>query len=500
LLGGLLAVVVLLVYARVGHYRFVDYDDPDYVFNNSHVTSGLSAENLLWAFRSGHAANWHPATWISHMVDCQLFGVNAGPQHLVSVLLHAANTVLLFVVFFRMTGFPWRSATVAALFGLHPQHVESVAWIAERKDVLCGFFWCLTLLAYHRYATRRTWTRYLVVALFLALALMSKPMAVTLPCVLLLLDYWPLNRLRSLDQLKPLLLEKTPLLALSAGASITTFLVQKSWGAVVSDEHSSLLLRVGRAIETYFFYLGKTFWPRELFVPYWYEYKPEFWPLAGMSVMLALLTFAALKFGVRHRFLPVGWFWFLGTLVPVVGLVQVGAQSAADRYTYLPSIGLFVVVTWGAADLLISLRTSRWVIGSVAMAIIAICGIVTFRQAGYWKNSETLFRHTLAADPPNLLAMDSLAWSYATDPDPQLRNGARAVRLAEFCAQVTQYGEPASLRVLAAAYAESHQFALAVETVEAALRLPERLQRGQIRIELQTDLKCYQAGRANHAP
>lgn len=491
LIGAALAASVLLLYARVGGHSFINYDDNQYVFENPRVSGGVSWQNILWAFQTGYAANWHPLTWISHLLDGELFGLNPSPQHVVSAVLHAANAALLFFALQSMTGLPWRSAIVAALFAWHPTHVESVAWIAERKDVLSGFFWMLTLLAYTRYARAPSPGRYGLVALCFALGLLSKPMLVTLPCVLLLLDYWPLHRLRSVAQLRPLLIEKIPLLALSAAASIVTFLVQRAGGAVVRLDDVPLLHRFGGALQSYFFYLGKTFWPRDLFVPYWYDFRPEWLPLAGAGLAFCAITFAVFRYGPRFRYLPVGWCWFLGTLVPVIGLVQVGSQSAADRYTYLPTIGIFLLVVWGAADLLRFWRLDRTIVATASLVMLGACGLLTFRQIGHWKNSVTLFSHTLNVDPPNLVAMNLLAWTYATDLDSRLRDPSKALHLASLTAEITKRRHAVSLRVLAAAHAEAGQFELAAATAREALALPEAKIQPYFTERLEAELAGY---------
>jgi hypothetical protein len=495
-----LAAITALLYASAGGHSFINYDDHQYITENASVRSGITWQNVLWAFRAGYAANWHPLTWISHMLDCQLFGLNPGPQHLVNVLFHCVNAVLLFLAFFRMTGRLWPCAMVAALFAFHPTHVESVAWIAERKDVLSAFFWLLTLLAYERYTRLPSFLGYTLVAVFVVLGLMAKPMVVTLPCVLILLDFWPLNRLRAPADFWRLLLEKIPLFALSFAASVITFLVQRRGGAVISLEDASVLARVGNAMITYLFYLWKIFWPQHLFIPYWYDFTVGPLTLTCVVLVLLFVTFAAIKVGFRYRYVAVGWFWFLGTLVPVIGLVQVGSQSAADRYTYVPSIGLFIVVTWGIADLCRHARISRRVITVCSIIVLAACALLTFRQLGYWKNSETLFQHTLTLDPPNLIAINLLAWTYATDLDPALRHGDKAIELASLTVRITQRTHAVSLKALAAAYAETHQFELAVKTAEEAIGLPDAQRQPDLLLRLKSDLEHYKAGRAIHAP
>jgi protein O-mannosyl-transferase len=379
----------LALYARTAGFGFVNYDDGAYVFDNPHVTGGLSLDNALWAFRSGHAANWHPVTWLSHMLDCTCFGVHPGPQHLVSACFHAANGSLLFLALFRLTGALGRSAFVAALFAFHPVHVESAAWIAERKDVLSAFFSFLTLLAYASYAGRPAWRRYLLLALFFALALLSKPMAVTLPGVLFLLDYWPLQRLASLSQAPRLLLEKLPLLALSVASAVVTVAVQKSGGAVASLETFSFSARVANALLSYVRYLRMLFWPGNLMVEYDYDDAGFTFPAVAAAALLLLLTVAALRCGRRWKYLPVGWFWYLGTLAPVIGLLQVGSQAAADRYTYVPSIGVFLLVAWSGADALSRCRWPRAALPCLCAAALAACATLTWKQLAFWKNSQT---------------------------------------------------------------------------------------------------------------
>lgn len=399
----LIATLVIWAFFPTLQLGFVTYDDPDYVTANERVHEGLSPASILWAFDPSTrvSANWHPLTMVSHLLDFQLYGIKPFGHHLTSLVLHTLNSVLLLILLRRMTGALWCSLAVAAWFGLHPAHVESVAWISERKDVLSGFFWMLTLLAYHQYvrlkteASPQTWKFYfLAVAAFL-FGLLSKPMLVTLPFVLLLLDYWPLNRF-TLAQLRPLLVEKIPFFLLTVASSVITYLVQKQAGATLLIEPISFGSRVANALVSYLRYLGLLFWPTDLVVFYPFQAT---WPLA--TVVLAIFTIGAvtlLAVSLRRdsAYLPVGWFWFLGTLVPVIGFVQVGAQSIADRYTYLPSIGLFVVVAWGADEIRRRWRAPAWPLGAVAAATALACLIATPRQIEYWDDSETLFRRVLA--------------------------------------------------------------------------------------------------------
>lgn len=364
-------VIMFLVVSAAGAYwgvkdnEFVNYDDDEYVTQNSHVQAGLTSEGIVWAFTTTHAANWHPLTWLSHMFDYQLFGPNPQGHHLTSLLLHILNSILLFLVLRRMTDALWQSAFVAVLFALHPLHVESVAWVAERKDILSTFFWILTMWAYVRYVERPGSTRYLMVALPLALGLMAKPMLVTLPFVLLLLDIWPLGRIdlseygdASRDKrdkrprtgivLMRLAKEKIPLFALVAASCLVTFAAQRSGGAVQPMESLPFMDRVVNAIVSYFLYIEKMVWPTDMafFYPYPVHTLPLWQPL-GAGLLLLVITVLVIRTARRKPFLLVGWFWYLGTLIPVIGLVQVGGQAMADRYTYVPYIGLFMVVAWG---------------------------------------------------------------------------------------------------------------------------------------------------------
>lgn len=490
----LLVLATALLYCRSAGYPFINYDDHAYVADNEHVTSGLTLENVKWAFQAGYASNWHPLTWISHMLDCELFGLNAGAMHAVNTLFHAANAALLFLFLRSATGSLWRSVAVAALFAFHPTRVESVAWIAERKDVLAAFFWFLTLLAYQRYTVRPEAGRYGLVVLLLALGLMAKPMAVTLPFALLLLDFWPLNRFQR-ESFGRLLKEKIPLLVVAAASCVITFHVQDAAGSVVSMENQPLHARIGQVLMTYGFYIGKTLWPTNLFIPYWDELAPTHVVLIGALFSLLVLCFGTIWLRTRFPYLAVGWFWFLGTLIPVIGLVQVGAQSAADRYTYIPSIGLLVAIVWGGRDLVRFLRIPLPIVATITAALLIACAALTSRQLGYWRNSKVLFEHAVATDPSNLLAINLLAWTYAADLDPSLRNGDEAVRLATLITEATERRDAQSLATLAAALAETGNFASAIETAEEALRLPSIQTHPQLMADIQHNLKFYRVGR-----
>ncbi len=355
-----LLLLVFLPYAPVCVQGFSVLDDDDYVVRNSIVHAGITWKGFIWALTTNAVANWHPLTWLSHMLDCQLFGVNPGYHHLVNLLLHMANTVLLFLLFRSMTHTLWRSAFIAGLFAVHPLHVESVAWISERKDVLSAFFWILSTCAYVSYVRQPKLLRYLLVMILFALGLMAKPMLVTLPCVFLLLDYWPLERYPSSSFRKNrysksmpfLILEKLPLLALSLASSIITYVVQQQAGAVRSTDAISLSLRFGNAVVGYARYLAKALWPHDLAVYYPYStHGLPLWQICIALLALGSITVFVLRHARERGYLFTGWFWFLGTLVPVIGIVQVGSQAIADRYMYVPIIGLFIMVTWIFAEI-----------------------------------------------------------------------------------------------------------------------------------------------------
>lgn len=394
--------VTFAVYAQVRHFDFVNYDDPDYTFGNPHVRQGLTPQGLEWALTSREAANWFPLTWVSHMLDCQLFGSDSGWHHLHNVLLHALAAIILFVFLRHATGARWRSALVAGLFALHPLHVESVAWVAERKDVLSACFWFLTLWAYLYYTRRPGWARYLVVAFVFCLGLMAKPMLVTLPLVLLLLDFWPLARGRQLR--RRVIWEKLPLLALSGIAAAITYLVQNHAGAVKAI---ALQTRLANATLCCALYILKTFWPSRLAVFYPYPHATSFLPLLASGALLAAITAAAIALRRRAPYLLSGWGWFVITLVPVIGLVQVGGQARADRYMYIPMVGLLIMIVWGAAEILHKLRATALAIPLAASACLA-CASLTWIQLGYWRNSETLFRHALDVTKDNPVANHNL--------------------------------------------------------------------------------------------
>jgi len=419
-----LAVITLAVYWPVRHFEFNSYDDQKYVTENPHVFTGLTEKNIVWAFTRSYASNWHPLTWISHMLDCQLFGPAPGRHHLVNLIFHLTNSLLLLWVLRLMTGSLWRSAFVAALFALHPLHVESVAWVAERKDLLSALMGILTLAAYFYYVKSSAKAWYAITLLFFALGLMAKSMLVTLPFVLLLLDYWPYCRFQfaknpdpanqlnnSPTKFRPkrqtashLLLEKIPFFALSLLSCVITWFAQHTSGAVTSFQTFSLYSRFANTLVSYLKYLEKIFWPQRLalFYPHLGDNLP-LWFAAASALLLVLISLAVFSRARSSKYLLVGWLWFLGMLVPVIGLVQVGMQAMADRYTYLPAIGIFIIVAWGASDLL-----ARWQYRKPALAIAAILAItaltfVTRVQVQYWRDNLSLFGRSLEVTENNYI-------------------------------------------------------------------------------------------------
>jgi protein O-mannosyl-transferase len=395
---------------------FVNYDDPAYVTSNAHVLRGLSWSNIAWAGTATVEANWHPLTWISHMADVQFFGINPRGHHVISVILHALNVVILFFIMLRTTGHTLRSAAVAALFGVHPLNVECVAWVAERKSLLSMLFLLLALAAYGRYASKRSFGRYAVVAALFALGLAAKPMIVTLPLLLLVWDYWPLQRFPSdwhasgaRPAILQLLAEKIPLLALSVASSWMTLYAQRLGGALGNTELLPLGQRFENAIYSYAAYLGKGIWPTSLAVFYPHpEGSLAMWKVLAAGLLLVIITLLAWRYGDRHRYLRSGWFWYLLAMIPMIGVVQVGRQAMADRYAYLPFLGLFVIAVWGAAELLAQMKLSDFAQGAIAAAVLAAYASMAFLQVNYWHNSDTLFSHALAVTSRNGIAEDNL--------------------------------------------------------------------------------------------
>jgi tetratricopeptide (TPR) repeat protein len=421
LLGALIVAATALAFWRVGEAGFVNLDDDAYVEHQPLVNQGFRPAALAWAFTGVHSSNWHPLTTLSHMLDCELFGVKPAPMHWVSLAWHALNSLLVLVVWRALTGALWRPAIVAALFALHPLHVESVAWISERKDVLCAFFWLLGLWAYAAYARRPSVARYLAVAGAMALALLSKPMAVTFPCTLLLLDFWPLRRWPE-KSWRALAVEKLPLFALVAAHSVLTWLVQSGSGAAHFGERFSLGVRAANAVVSYARYLGKTLWPESLAPLY---FHPGHWPpvaVAGALALLLALTALAWRLRRAHPAALFGWLFFLGTLVPVIGLVQVGAQAMADRYMYVPILGLFTAVVWPLGALVARGPRGRFAAAGVVVALLAVLTVVTVRQVPAWKNSRALYEHSIAVgeDNPAVRYLLALALQAAGRPQAEV--------------------------------------------------------------------------------
>jgi len=455
LIATALAALTAALFAQVAGFDYVNYDDPYYVQDNLIMQRGLTGYGVKWAFTTTTLGNWHPLTWLSYMLDCQLFGAAPGAHHLVNVLFHALSAILLFLALERMTQAPWRSAFVAALFALHPLHVESVAWIAERKDVLSSFFWMLTLWAYALYAERTGTKRYLFVLFSFLAGLMAKSMLVTVPVILLLMDGWPLKRFaaarpavlapetaaghaepkgkkdrRRKEERKrpaakpgagkgplpflPLLAEKVPLAVLSIAAGVIALVTQQKSGAVVSLTQLSLAERIGNALVSYVLYLWKAIWPSGLAV--FYPLHP--WPPAAvMAAALVLIALSAgvLRWGRRFPYLVFGWVWYLVTLLPVIGLVKLGDAAMADRYTYIPLIGPFVALAWGACDLSARFRLSAAVVPAAACGALAACAIVTHGQIAHWRDSHALFTRALAVTEKNFLAHNNLAVALILD-------------------------------------------------------------------------------------
>ncbi len=408
-----LIAITWAVFGQTFHHQFINYDDPLYVYDNPHVRAGLSWHGIAWAFTHVHSQNWHPLTTISHMLDCQVFGLNPGAQHLVNVFWHSIAAVLLFLLLAEVTDSTWASAFVAAVFAVHPLRVESVAWIAERKDVLSGTFFVLTLLGYVHWTRRPTPARYLMMSILFACGLMSKPMLVTTPLILMLLDYWPLNRFGKLSFAK-LLIEKIPLFALSAGSVVATLWAQNF--ALGSTDFLPLKWRITNAIFSYFEYVRQMFWPIDL-IPFYVhpENRLEIWRFAIAVVFLIAVTVIAFGRRRQNPYLIVGWLWYVVMLVPVIGIVQVGLQGHADRYTYLPQIGLYIALVWLIGDLTKTRlsrrdasakaqRTQKMILGGVGLIIVGTLSVLSAEQTIYWRDTETLWRHTLAVTPDSDVA------------------------------------------------------------------------------------------------
>jgi len=462
----LLAVAVLALFWRVGDYDFTNCDDPEYVTANPVVQQGITNEGLRWAFANGSAGMWHPLTWLSHMLDCQLFGLNPAAHHRVNVVLHLLNALLLFFVLKRLTGAQERSALVAAIFALHPLHVESVAWVAERKGLLSACFWILTLWAYLRFTERRSWPRYLITLLCFLFGVMAKPVVVTLPFVMLLLDFWPLNRLRAGSaapgsptpptgeatvgkppdtvSIPQAILEKLPFFAISLAASVATFLASRTVEGALAD--LSVSARLSNAVVSYARYLGKTFVPVDLAVIYPH---PGTWGVAATFasvLLLGVVSLGALLFLRSRPYLVVGWLWFLGTLVPMIGLVQAGSQAMADRFTYLPHIGLLIACVWGVADLSRGLPRRRTVLTAAGGLALIACAWVSLAQLRHWRNSFTLFSHAVSVTRDNAIARYNLGQALSLQAQALADRNRTADAAALWRASLPHYEEALRLR------------------------------------------------------
>jgi tetratricopeptide (TPR) repeat protein len=430
------------VYLQVWNHEFVGYDDNDYVSENARVQNGLTLDNLIWAFKTTHTGYWHPLTLLSHMLDVELFEMQSGRHHMTSVFFHILNSLLLFVVFRKMTGNVWQSGFVAVMFALHPLHVESVAWTSERKDVLSMFFWMLALWSYARYTEHPQIKRYLPVMGFFVMGLMAKPMVVTLPFVLLLLDYWPLKRIQFNTLNKDtaisawrstagfLILEKTPLFILTLASCFITFFAQEKRILASSAIHP-FSVRVGNAFVSYLEYIQKMIWPDNLAVLYPHPGTISGWHFIAALILLISTSFLAIRYLKKFPWLGVGWFWYLGTLVPVIGIIQVGVQALADRYTYIPLTGLFIIFAWGTPQLMAGWRNRTIVISTICAVLFPVLMTIAWTQASYWQNSRTLFTHTLDVTSDNYVIHNNLGFEMAVfgRADDALKHYREAIKI-----------------------------------------------------------------------
>jgi Flp pilus assembly protein TadD len=473
-----LAISIIAIYWQINHCDFTNYDDNAYVTENSYIQNGITLKGARWAFTTNHTGNWHPLTWLSYMLDYELFRLNPAGYHIVNLLFHIVNSLLLFLILYRMTKAIWQSAFVAAVFAIHPLHVESVAWVAERKDVLSTFLWMLTMGAYVFYVQRRELKRYLLALFFFALGLMAKPMLVTLPFVLLLLDYWPLRRLtigkspvsehtqsekslnmrskkkeRGRNRKKPehvnktekenrrqpaighIILEKVPFFVLSLASSIVTYIAQQEGGAIASLQSYPLSARIANALVSYCSYIGKIVWPENLAVLYPHPGMLPPWQVIGAVIFLVITTSLIIRTAKRYPYLTTGWLWYLGTLVPVIGLVQVGVQAMADRYTYVPIIGVLIMVAWGVPELLKKWRYRNAALATLTVIILCIFSFVGWKQVQYWRNSITLFTHALDVTTNNYIAHSNLGHSLLAQGklEEAIHHYSEAVRICPNC-------------------------------------------------------------------
>ena len=563
-----LTVIIWIVFGQTLTHDFVNFDDDRYVYENSEVNRGLTLDGLKWVLTHSHASLRHPLTTLSHMADCQIFGLKPGGHHFANVVLHNIAAVLLFLVFRAMTGSSWRCAFVAAIFAIHPMRVESVAWIAERKDVLSGVFFMLTLGAYLRYARVPGLSRYVTMSILLACGLMSKATFVTVPLVLLLLDYWPLQRASDFHAWRRMIIEKIPLFALSAAASVATMFAQTV--TMASLEQLPLLPRLKNAAVSLIAYLRQMFWPTDLAVFYPHPHDQlNIWIVLMAAALVIAITLVAIVVRQKHPAVFVGWFWYLLLLAPVIGIVQAGLQARADRFTYLPHIGITMLLTWTCADLTRRWRNRRVVLTSIATFAIVVSIILAYQQTTYWRDSVTLWERALAVtsnnqtahqnlaaalwtkgriaesnqharaaaivharttlkdfpydipthndlgvllvqsgdvragieqwetslqiDPDDGNALNNLAWVLATFPADPIRDGKRAVELAEKATTLPGGNIPVVLRTLAAAYAEAGDFSKATNTAQRAIDLATAQNNSSLLATLRHELELYQA-------
>ena len=475
-----LAVVTVFVYRGVRGNDFLTYDDIEYVLENRQVQQGVTLHSMAWAFTTFHAINWHPLTWISHMVDWSIYGNSPAGHHMTNVYLHAANAILLFLLLLYMTGYLGRSAMVAFLFALHPAHVESVAWIAERKDVLCAFFCFAALLAYAWYVRKPSWKRFAWIVFAFACALMSKPMAVTLPFILLLLDYWPLRRITFTPETRvhwfasfwKLCAEKWLLFLMAAISSVITYTVQRVAGAVAELEALPLWERFCNAAVSYCRYMKIMFWPDPLTAYYYYDSNRIILYAVLSAIVLVAVTAVCWHFRKDRPYCLIGWLWFLGTLVPVIGIVQVGHQAMAERYTYIPFIGLFIAVVWLAGDAVVKFPKIKLVTQLLAVAIILACGVKTDAQVKIWKDSVTLFSRALQVDPRGAVPNFSLAMAYERQgrTDEAQKYLERALYYNPNLPQALSYSAFCLMRTVMQTHDQSY-LPLAGQRLEQALRV-----------------------------
>jgi len=529
----ILTAATFAVFWQVHSFEFTTCDDDRYVSENNHILTGLTLDNLAWAFKQSHSFMWHPITSISHMLDCQIFGLKAGGHHIVNLLFHIANTLLLFAVLRKMTGAFWKSAFVAAFFALHPLNVESVAWISERKNVLSAFFWMLTVAVYIRYAKNPKFANYLLVIFVFSLALMAKPITVTLPFALLLLDYWPLNRLQigNKQQIFRLVGEKIPLFLLSAVLCVITIAAQGGSDALQLNKLLPFSVRLENALVSYVTYIGKMIYPSRLsvFYPHPGASLPLWEPIVSF-ILLAAVSAGLLYLGRRKPYLIAGWFWYLGTLVPVIGLMQAGAQAMADRYAYVPLIGLFIIIVWGISDIFAGWEYRKIVLSLSAIVIISALSICTWIQTTYWQDSISLFERNLKVISRNIpkthyhlakalaqkdkineavehlreavrldndwtAPMNSLAWFLAVRKDAAFYNPHKAVQLAQRACELTDYHDAAILDTLAVAYAAENRFSEAVDAAQKALKIAQSDDNKQITNQIQQRLDLYKTNK-----